>query len=162
MSILEETYHLADGTSIPRLGLGTWLMGDAEAYSPIAHGMALDNPLVVETAARYGVTSAQLRALLPAAGPAAAAQDRQPRPHRQQRRGGLRAFRRGHGRAQDRRTHPRLRRLELLPRLWRQAVGACEAAPTTAQIGPPPQASHFLHGSYDGQKNAGKRTRHHA
>ena len=31
-----------------------------EAYSPIAHGMVLDNPLVTETAARYGVSPAQL------------------------------------------------------------------------------------------------------
>lgn len=31
-----------------------------EAYSPIAHGMALSNPLVAEVAARYDVTSAQL------------------------------------------------------------------------------------------------------
>lgn len=31
-----------------------------EAYSPIAHGMVLDNPLVTETAARYDVSPAQL------------------------------------------------------------------------------------------------------
>lgn len=31
-----------------------------EAYSPIAHGMVLDNPLVGEIAARYNVTPAQL------------------------------------------------------------------------------------------------------
>ena len=31
-----------------------------EAYSPIAHGMVLQNPLVMEIAARYGVTPAQL------------------------------------------------------------------------------------------------------
>ena len=31
-----------------------------EAYSPIAHGMVLNNPLVAEVAARYGVTPAQL------------------------------------------------------------------------------------------------------
>lgn len=31
-----------------------------EAYSPIAHGMVLDNPLATEMAARYGVSPAQL------------------------------------------------------------------------------------------------------
>lgn len=31
MDILNETYTLADGTSIPKIGLGTWLMDDAEA-----------------------------------------------------------------------------------------------------------------------------------
>ena len=31
-----------------------------EAYSPIAHGAVLDNPLVAQVAARYGVTPAQL------------------------------------------------------------------------------------------------------
>ena len=31
-----------------------------EAYSPIAHGAVLSNPLVVQVAARYGVTPAQL------------------------------------------------------------------------------------------------------
>lgn len=31
-----------------------------EAYSPIAHGMVLANPLVAEVAAHYGVTPAQL------------------------------------------------------------------------------------------------------
>ena len=31
-----------------------------EAYSPIAHGMVLDNPLVTEVASHYGVSAAQL------------------------------------------------------------------------------------------------------
>lgn len=31
-----------------------------EAYSPIAHGEALKNPMIAETAARYGVSAAQL------------------------------------------------------------------------------------------------------
>ena len=31
-----------------------------ESYSPIAHGKILQNPLVMETAAKYGVTAAQL------------------------------------------------------------------------------------------------------
>ena len=31
-----------------------------EAYSPIAHGMVLHEPLVADVAARYGVTPAQL------------------------------------------------------------------------------------------------------
>lgn len=31
-----------------------------EAYSPVAHGEAIKNPLIVETASKYGVTPAQL------------------------------------------------------------------------------------------------------
>lgn len=36
MGILDEKYTLADGTDIPRIGLGTWLMDDAEPPGPCA------------------------------------------------------------------------------------------------------------------------------
>lgn len=36
MGILDEKYALADGTDIPRIGLGTWLMDDAETAGAVA------------------------------------------------------------------------------------------------------------------------------
>lgn len=62
----EETYELPNGVEIPRLGLGTWLLDDAqaaeavEAYSPVAHGAVLGNPEVERIARSYGASAAQL------------------------------------------------------------------------------------------------------
>lgn len=53
MSILEETYQLADGTSIPKLGLGTWLMDDAEATGAVKSAVACGYRMI-DTAQAYG------------------------------------------------------------------------------------------------------------
>ena len=50
---LEQTYKLADGTSIPRLGLGTWLMDDAEATRAVRAAVACGYRMV-DTAQAYG------------------------------------------------------------------------------------------------------------
>ena len=50
---LEQTYTLADGTSIPRLGLGTWLMDDAEAALAVRAAVACGYRMV-DTAQAYG------------------------------------------------------------------------------------------------------------
>ena len=62
-----------------------------EAYSPMAHGELFKNAQVREMAERYGVSLAQLsiRYTLQL-GPPAATQDREPGPHADQRRRGLR------------------------------------------------------------------------
>ena len=50
---LEQTYTLADGTSIPRLGLGTWLMDDAEAAGAVRAAVTCGYRMV-DTAQAYG------------------------------------------------------------------------------------------------------------
>src|SRR3954453_13940795 len=39
--ILEETYTLANGVEIPKLGLGTWFIDDADAASAVNDAVAL-------------------------------------------------------------------------------------------------------------------------
>lgn len=53
MSILNETYTLANGTEIPRLGLGTWLMSDAEAEGAVRAAVATGYRMI-DTAQAYG------------------------------------------------------------------------------------------------------------
>lgn len=53
MAILNETYTLANGVEIPRLGLGTWLMDDAEAAAAVREAIALGYRHV-DTAQAYG------------------------------------------------------------------------------------------------------------
>jgi 2,5-diketo-D-gluconate reductase A len=47
------TVKLADGRSMPRIGLGTWPMNDEEARQAVAHGISLGYRLI-DTAAAYG------------------------------------------------------------------------------------------------------------
>ena len=51
--ILEETYTLANGTEVPRLGLGTWLMDDAEAKQAVVDAVAAGYRMI-DTAQAYG------------------------------------------------------------------------------------------------------------
>ena len=53
LSILNETYTLANWTQVPRLGLGTWLMDDAEAKGAVAAAVAAGYRMV-DTAQAYG------------------------------------------------------------------------------------------------------------
>ena len=53
LSILNETYTLANGAQVPRLGLGTWLMDDAEAKGAVAAAVAAGYRMV-DTAQAYG------------------------------------------------------------------------------------------------------------
>ena len=53
LSILNESYTLANGTRVPRLGLGTWLMDDAEAKGAVAAAVAAGYRMV-DTAQAYG------------------------------------------------------------------------------------------------------------
>ncbi|MEV8148627.1 hypothetical protein AB0O52_10840 [Arthrobacter sp. NPDC080073] len=59
MSILNESYNLANGVEIPKLGLGTWFIDD-DKVSPIAHGEILKKAEVWAMAGKYGVTVPQL------------------------------------------------------------------------------------------------------
>ena len=53
MSILDEKYTLADGTTIPKLGLGTWLMDDAEAAGAVRAAVTAGYHMI-DTAQAYG------------------------------------------------------------------------------------------------------------
>ena len=53
MAILNETYTLADGTAIPKLGLGTWLMDDSQAAGAVRVAVAAGYRMV-DTAQAYG------------------------------------------------------------------------------------------------------------
>lgn len=53
VSILNETYTLADGTVIPKMGLGTWLMDDTEAAQAVRDAVAAGYRMV-DTAQAYG------------------------------------------------------------------------------------------------------------
>ena len=52
MGILNETYQLANGISIPRLGLGTWLMDDAEAKGAVINAVKCGYRMI-DTAQAY-------------------------------------------------------------------------------------------------------------
>lgn len=58
--ILQETYTLANGIAIPKLGLGTWFIDNNKAAQAIAHGEALKNPAITAMAEKYGVSVPQL------------------------------------------------------------------------------------------------------
>ena len=51
--ILEETYKLADGTAIPKLGLGTWLIDDDKAAQAVRDAVDCGYRLI-DTAQAYG------------------------------------------------------------------------------------------------------------
>ncbi len=53
MTVLNETYALADGTPIPKLGLGTWLMDDAQAAEAVKSAVAAGYRMI-DTAQAYG------------------------------------------------------------------------------------------------------------
>ncbi|WP_322353772.1 aldo/keto reductase, partial [Paratractidigestivibacter sp.] len=53
MSVLNENYTLANGTLIPRLGLGTWLMDDATATAAVKSAVACGYRMI-DTAQAYG------------------------------------------------------------------------------------------------------------
>ena len=53
MGILSEKYTLADGTTIPKMGLGTWLMDDAEAAQAVRDAVACGYRMI-DTAQAYG------------------------------------------------------------------------------------------------------------
>lgn len=53
MGILDEKYTLADGTGIPRIGLGTWLMDDAEAAGAVRDAVTCGYRMI-DTAQAYG------------------------------------------------------------------------------------------------------------
>ena len=53
MSILNETYTLSDGTQIPKIGLGTWLMDDSEAAGAVRDAVACGYRMI-DTAQAYG------------------------------------------------------------------------------------------------------------
>ena len=52
-NVLNQTYTLADGTAIPRLGLGTWLMDDAEAKGAVVSAVDAGYRMI-DTAQAYG------------------------------------------------------------------------------------------------------------
>ena len=51
--ILNETYTLADGTAIPKLGLGTWFIDDDKATQAVREAVKLGYRLI-DTAQAYG------------------------------------------------------------------------------------------------------------
>ena len=51
--ILNETYTLADGTAIPKLGLGTWFIDDDKAAQAVREAVKLGYRLI-DTAQAYG------------------------------------------------------------------------------------------------------------
>ncbi len=51
--ILNETYTLANGTAIPKLGLGTWFIDDDKAAEAVRQAVKLDYRLI-DTAQAYG------------------------------------------------------------------------------------------------------------
>lgn len=53
MSILQETYTLNDGNAIPKLGLGTWFIGDRNAAGAVRSAVGLGYRLF-DTAQAYG------------------------------------------------------------------------------------------------------------
>lgn len=53
MPVLNETYTLADGTPIPKLGLGTWLMDNAQAAEAVKSAVAAGYRMI-DTAQAYG------------------------------------------------------------------------------------------------------------
>ena len=53
MAVLSEDYTLSDGTRIPKLGLGTWLMDDAEATAAVKTAVAAGYRMI-DTAQAYG------------------------------------------------------------------------------------------------------------
>ena len=53
MAILNETYTLADGTPVPKIGLGTWLMDDAEAKGAVIDAVKCGYRMI-DTAQAYG------------------------------------------------------------------------------------------------------------
>ncbi len=79
MSALTQTLTLANGTSIPQLGFGTWMIDNADASQAVQaalaagyrhidtaqdygneQGVMLRNPALAKIAAHYGVSVAQL------------------------------------------------------------------------------------------------------
>ena len=53
MTILNETYQLNNGVKIPKLGLGTWLMDDAEAKGAVIDAVKCGYRMI-DTAQAYG------------------------------------------------------------------------------------------------------------
>ena len=53
MGILDENYQLASGIAIPKLGLGTWLMDDAEAKGAVVDAVRCGYRMI-DTAQAYG------------------------------------------------------------------------------------------------------------
>lgn len=53
MGILDEKYTLADGTDIPKMGLGTWLLDDAQATGAVCDAVACGYRMI-DTAQAYG------------------------------------------------------------------------------------------------------------
>ena len=51
--ILNETYPLANGVQVPKLGLGTWFIDDAEAAEAVRKAVKLGYRLI-DTAQAYG------------------------------------------------------------------------------------------------------------
>ena len=60
--ILNETYPLANGVQIPKLGLGTWFIDDAKAAEAVRAAVKLGYRLI-DTAAAYGNEEAVGRAI---------------------------------------------------------------------------------------------------
>ncbi len=53
MTVLNETYTLTDGTPVPKLGLGTWLMDDVQAAEAVKSAVAAGYRMI-DTAQAYG------------------------------------------------------------------------------------------------------------
>ena len=51
--MLQETYTLANGTKLPKLGLGTWFIDDDKAAHAVRDAVALGYRLI-DTAQAYG------------------------------------------------------------------------------------------------------------
>ena len=60
--ILQETYTLANGIAIPKLGLGTWFIDNNKAAQAVRDAVALGYRLI-DTAAAYGNEKAVGRAI---------------------------------------------------------------------------------------------------
>ena len=50
---MEKTFHLNNGTQLPRIGFGTWPMDDAQARTAVAQALRTGYRLI-DTASRYG------------------------------------------------------------------------------------------------------------
>ena len=76
--ILNETYPLANGVQVPKLGLGTWFIDDAEAAEAVREAVKLGYRLI-DTAQATETNAASARACAPAASPGRAFRRQQDR-----------------------------------------------------------------------------------
>lgn len=69
MTVLDETYELANGVRIPKLGLGTWFIDDGDAAEAVREAVTVGYRNI-ETAQAYGNERGVMGVSAPAGSPA--------------------------------------------------------------------------------------------